>query len=142
MAVGVRAATPADEARCLELIATLTGETGGAGWSRTFNALLSADRGEVLVADEGGELLGVATVSYNLAIRYSGEYAQLEELIVDTAARGKNVGGLLVEAAIERARTRGCAEFGLYLLESTEHNRPFYEKYGFELIGSERRQRL
>ena len=96
----------------------------------------------MLVADEGGTLLGVATVSYNLAIRYAGEYAQLEELIVDPAARGKNVGGRLVETAVERARRRGCAEFGLYLLDATEHNRPFYEKYGFEHIGSEMRQPL
>ena len=87
-------------------------------------------------------MLGLVTVSYNLAIRYAGEYAQLEELIVAPEARGKNVGGLLVQAAIERARTRGCAEFGLYLLEATEHNRPFYEKYGFRHVGSEMRQPL
>jgi hypothetical protein len=35
----------------------------------------------------------VLTVSYNLAIRYAGEYAQLEELIIDPAACGKNIGG-------------------------------------------------
>ena len=81
-------------------------------------------------------------MSYNLAIRYGGEYAQLEELIVDPAARGKNVGGLLIQATIERARARGCAEYGLYLVERTEHNRPFYEKYGFVRVGSEMRQRL
>jgi len=142
MTVDIRVAAGTDEARCLELIETLTGETRAAGWSATFEALLGGERGEVLVADEGGTLLGVATTSYNLAIRYAGEYAQLEELIVDPAARGKNVGGLLVGAAVERARTRGCAEFGLYLLETTEHNRPFYEKYGFEYVGSEMRQRL
>ena len=142
MTIGIRTATNSDQARCLELIEQLTGGTRVAGWAATFEALLDARRGEVLVADEAGTLLGVATVSYNLAIRYAGEYAQLEELIVDPAARGKNVGGLLVGTAVERARTRGCAEFGLYLLESTEHNRPFYEKYGFEYVGSEMRQRL
>ncbi len=73
-----------------------------------------------------------------MAIRYAGEYAQLEELVVDPAARGKgqgargkNLGGLLVKTATQRARKRGCAEFGLYRREATEQNRPLYEKYGF-----------
>jgi GNAT superfamily N-acetyltransferase len=140
--IHIRVAEDRDEPRCLELIETLTGETRTEDWPGTFRALLERGRGEVLVADEKGSLLGLATVSYNLAIRYGGEYAQLEELIVDPDARGRNLGGLLVGAAVESARRRGCAEFGLYLLERTEHNRPFYEKYGFEYIGSEMRQRL
>jgi len=138
----IRPAEDGDETTCLEMIEALTGSARTDEWSATFKALLDGSRGEVLVADEAGALLGVATVSYNLAIRYAGEYAQLEELIVAPAARGKNVGGLLVGAAVERARTRGCAEFGLYLMESTERNRSFYEKYGFEHIGSEMRQQL
>ena len=135
-------AEPGDEASCLELTETLTGPSRAPGWAETFRVLLDGSRGEVLVASDAGEPLGVATVSYNLAIRYAGEYAQLEELIVTPAARGKNAGGLLVGTAVERARSRGCAEFGLYLVASTEANRPFYEKYGFEYVGSELRQRL
>ena len=54
----------------------------------------------------------------------------------------RNLGGRLVQAVVEIAATRGCAEIGLYLLESTEPNRPFYAKYGFEGVGSEMRQRL
>lgn len=142
MEPNIRAATDADEASCLEMIESLTGAERAVGWADTFHELVSGSRGEVLVADAAGSLLGVVTVSYNLAIRYAGEYAQLEELIVSQAARGKNVGGLLVAAAVERARARGCAEFGLYLLEATERNRPFYEKYGFRHVGSELRQRL
>ena len=40
------------------------------------------------------KILGMASISFNLALRYNGEYCQLEELIVDQNARGKNVGGL------------------------------------------------
>ena len=143
MSLKVRVAKGAEQDRCLEMIGALTGQASSSqGWIKTFQALLSGERGDVLVADDSGTLLGVVTVSYNLAIRYAGEYAQLEELIVDPVARGRNVGGLLVEAAVARARDRGCAELGLYLLETTERNRPFYEKYGFEYVGSEMRQRL
>ena len=104
--------------------------------------LLSKERGQITVAVEDGTVLGMATVSFNLALRYGGEYCQLEELIVSPRARGRNLGGRLVQTVVEIASTRGCAEIGLYLLESTEHNRPFYAKYGFEGVGSEMRQRL
>lgn len=129
----------------MELLDALRGATGGKldpQPGEAFDRLLSAERGEVLVAVEDGIVLGMASVSYNLAMRYGGEYCQLEELIVDPSARGKNLGGLLVTATVERARSRGCAEYGLYLVASTEHNLPFYEKYGFEKVGSELRQRL
>ena len=107
-----------------------------------FEELLTLARGQIVVAEEDGALLGMVTVSYNLAIRYDGEYCQLEELIVSPAARGKNVGGLLVQRAVDNARVRGCGEIGLYLVASTKHNEPFYEKYGFVTIGEEMRQPL
>tara|TARA_B100000131_G_C17703840_1_gene445835 strand:+ start:306 stop:455 length:150 start_codon:yes stop_codon:yes gene_type:complete len=48
----------------------------------------------------------------------------------------------LVSAAVEQAREAGCNDFGLYLMPQTEHNRPFYEKYGFAALGTEMRQLL
>lgn len=142
MTVTTRRAIAGDKERCLALIEILTGRTQSERWRETFDALMSEERGTVLVCEEEGAILGVATISFNLAIRYAGEYCQLEELIVDSAARGKNAGGLLVQATIDAARGRGCAEMGLYLVESTEGNRPFYEKYGFEFVGSEMRMAL
>jgi GNAT superfamily N-acetyltransferase len=142
MSVVTRPARAADEDRCLALIESLTSAAAAPGWRRTYRELLGGARGAILVAEEADAILGVATASYNLAIRYAGEYAQLEELIVDPAARGKNAGGLLVQAVVDAARARGCGEIGLYLIESTERNRPFYEKYGFRVVGSEMRQTL
>ena len=126
----------------MELLSMLVGEAPDGGWGGTFDALLGRERGEIHVADEDGTLLGMATVSYNLAMRYRGEYCQLEELIVDPEARGKNVGGLLVQASLDRAKQRGCAEYGLYLVATTERNQPFYEKYGLVRVGSEMRMDL
>ncbi len=148
MSLEIRPARAEDEARCLELLAVLAGTTGSARPSEqepiaaAFRSLLDGARGEILVADEDGLLLGMASVSYNIAMRYGGEYCQLEELIVTPEARGKNVGALLVQSTVDRARARGCPEYGLYLLPTTEHNLPFYQKFGFEKIGTELRQRL
>jgi GNAT superfamily N-acetyltransferase len=145
MPVNIRNANSEDKQSCMALLAALnsaTGSSSGTPAGTVFLQLLEKDRGEIIVAIEDDRILGMATVSYNLALRYDGEYCQLEELIVLPEARGKNIGGLLVQRTMENARSRGCAEYGLYLFETTEHNRPFYEKYGFSVIGSEMRQRL
>jgi len=107
--------------------------------SECYCALLNEERGSVLVAEDESGFLGCICFSYNLAIRYGGEYAQIEELIVNENARGKRVGALLVQASIDAARERGCREIGLYAKEPTVL---FYEKLGFVYEASELRQRL
>ena len=146
MSITLRPAESTDQDRVAELLAAL----GAAAdlrplpdnFATTFADLLDQSRGRIIVADEAGSILGMASVSYNVAMRYGGEYCQLEELIVDPEARGKNVGELLVQQTIDDAKARGCAEYGLYLVEHTEHNRPFYEKYGLEAVGTEMRMPL
>ena len=145
MVLTIRPAVAADQGRCLELVNSLAEHAGASVHERAaevFEQLLDGARGLVLVAQEEEVVLGLASVSFNLAMRYGGEYCQLEELIVDPAARGKNVGAALVEATLALARERGCGEYGLYLVERTESNWPFYQKFGFERVGTELRQPL
>lgn len=145
MSVIVRLAKLEDQSRCLELLDVLAKATSDSYKifdSETFKNLISNERGSLLVAEENGTVLGMASISFNLALRYNGEYCQLEELVVDPNARGKNVGGLLLEETVKLAKKRGCKEYGLYILESTKHNQGFYEKYGFIKVGEEMRQPL
>lgn len=141
MPIDVRPAVPDDEDAVFALLVQLRDESIARSEPARalFRELLSSDRGSVLVAVEGDDVLGVITTSYNLAIRYGGAYAQIEELVVDERARGKQAGAALVRAAIAAARERGCAEIGLYAREA---NRPFYEKFGFTYAGPEMRQPL
>jgi len=145
MSVIVRLAKLEDQQRCSELLNVLAKATSDSHEifdSETFEHLISNERGSLVVAEENGKVLGMASISFNLALRYNGEYCQLEELVVDSEARGKNIGGLLIEEIIRLAKERGCKEAGLYILESTKHNRGFYEKYGFIKVGQEMRQAL
>lgn len=145
MTVAIRNAKKTDREACIELLQELRAADRGplsVDAGEVFDRLLDGVRGRVLVAEDDGELLGLASVTFNLAMRYGGEYCQLEELVVDPNARGKQVGARLVEATIEQARARGCAEIGAYLVAATEHNRPFYEKFGFQSVGTEMRQVL
>ena len=143
MTVKIRFANPEDQETCIDFIGTLNGGLVQHDWHVTFAALVTRERGSVYVAedDELG-VLGVATVSFNLAVRYGGEYCQLEEIYVDPKARDRKCGGLLLQAVIDGARKRGCVEVGLYITHRHAANRPFYEKFGFEDVGVEVRQRL
>jgi len=138
--VRTRPATAEDRDRCFDLIETLTGAARTDEWVEVFGSHLAQERGAIIVAENDDGILGCATVSYNLAVRYGGEYCELEELIVDETARGLNLGRILVQRTIDDAKRRGCAEIGLYLVPTTEGNRGFYEKLGFEVLGTEMRQ--
>jgi len=145
MSVNIRLAKPEDQRRCSELLNVLakaTSEPYEIFDSDTFSNLISNERGSLVIAEENGIILGMASISFNLALRYNGEYCQLEELVVDQDARGKNIGGLLIQETLRLAKNRGCKEVGLYVLDSTKHNQTFYEKYGFIKIGEEMRQSL
>lgn len=137
----IRPARAEDEERVLELLKALGGEKlyVTEGTRAAFKDVLDGSRGSIRVVDDGGKVAGMISFSFNLAMRYGGEYAQIEELIVDEAYRGYGLGALLVEASITAARERGCKEMGLY---AGDHNRPFYEKCGFVFEGSELRQAL
>ena len=145
MSVNIRLAKLEDQLRCSELLNVLAKATSGSKEifdTETFEDLISNKRGSLVVAEEDGKILGMASVSFNLALRHNGEYCQLEELVVDQDARGKNVGGLLIEETFRLANNRGCKEVGLYVLDSTKHNQTIYEKFGFIKIGEDMRQSL
>ena len=107
MSVIVRLAKLEDQNRCAELLEVLAKATSDPHEifdSKTFKNLISNERGSLVVAEENGTVLGMASISFNLALRYNGEYCQLEELVVNKEARGKNVGGLLIEETIKLAK--------------------------------------
>jgi len=138
----VRLGTLADESAVFALLpALMEGElVAGTPIEQSSEAravyrdLVTSARGSVIVFEVDGEVLGVITSSYVSAIRYGGEYARLEELIVDDKARGTGAGMALLKAAIAEARRRGCSPVTLYSRETT---RAFYEKAGFRYAGPE-----
>ncbi|MEA2836549.1 MAG: hypothetical protein QOD89_1099 [Bradyrhizobium sp.] len=138
----VRFGTLADESAVFALLPALTEAELVAGIPiersdaarAVYRDLVTSTRGSVIVLEVDGEVLGVITSSYVSAIRYGGDYARLEELIVDDKARGTGAGMALLQAAIAEARRRGCSLVTLYSRETT---RAFYEKAGFRYTGPE-----
>ena len=144
-----RLAKPEDSGRALALVEHLVGRFESEALliaKQTFDTLCDRVRGEIRLAfraDDTGEteLLGVCTQSFPVALRFStggcpkGEYAVLEEMIVSETGRGLGIGRILLQAAIDSAQRRGCAEMGLYVVNGLG-SRPFYERMGFEFEGT------
>ena len=140
----VRAARKEDQPLLVDLLKQLFAgaqdvRADDSAWAGAIPELLESDRLQVLVVEDEQGVVGMVSFSFNQALRYAGEYCQVEELIVDPRGRGKNLGALLVKSAIAAARNRGCLEIGLYAREET---RAFYEKLGFRYRGPEVRLAL
>jgi ribosomal protein S18 acetylase RimI-like enzyme len=93
---------------------------------------------ERLLADPDTEFLlagdppaGVLQLRFRHAVWTGADDANLEDLFVSAEARGSGLGRELVEAALERARERGCARILLDTNESNEAALRLYESVGF-----------
>jgi GNAT superfamily N-acetyltransferase len=86
----------------------------------------------VLVADDGGVLVGICTAYQDLhSVRY-GYRAWVEDLAVDPQRRSEGIGKALMDAAKAWARERGATHLELdSALTRTDAHR-FYEREGAE----------
>ena len=140
--VKVRKATLEDETKVFELMGELF-QGGGSSEDRVRNMQASYKefreiikdnkKGDVLVAEEDGDMLGLITLAYPEAIRCGGIYASIEEFVVTERARGKGVGGQLMEAAIAEATARGCDEMDVN--RPSDLGYPVYLRHGLKDLG-------
>ncbi len=135
--VEIRKATLDDEARVFDLLRQLITSASAdhpvnqKRGSDTFRKMLDDDdAGTVFVAEEDGVMLGLVTLSYPLAIRCGGPYSSIEEFIVTEQARGKGVGGALLEAAVTKATEKGCYE--LLVSRPSDLGLPVYIRHGWK----------
>ena len=92
----------------------------------------------VLVAVEGGEVLGWASIgqwSPKGAYRRTGEVS----VYVDEAARGRGLGGRLLEALVERARESDVKVLLARLALPNPASMAIHEAVGFRSFGTQRR---
>lgn len=110
------------------------------GWDpdRAGRALREAIAGEpsaVLVAEEGGEAIGLCTAYLDLNSVRFGLRCWVEDLVVDPARRSQGAGGALLDAAADWARERGTTHLELDTgLARTDAQR-FYARRGPDAVG-------
>lgn len=79
---------------------------------------------------ETGVIVGTLTLAFYRIP--TGLQARIEDVIVDGDARGRGVGALLTEVAIDKARTAGAKTVGLTSRPSRESANRLYTRLGFE----------
>lgn len=86
----------------------------------------------LLAAAAGERIVGVLTLAWYDAP--SGRKAWIEDVVVDSAARGCGAGDALVRAAVEHAARIGAERVMLTSNPAREAARSLYRKVGFEEV--------
>jgi ribosomal protein S18 acetylase RimI-like enzyme len=91
--------------------------------------IMATERADYLLA--GDPPAGVAQLRYRHSVWTGTDDCWLEDLYVEDHARGNGLGRALVEAAVGRARERGCARVELDVDEGNAAAQALYEAAGF-----------
>ena len=85
---------------------------------------------EVIVAERGGEILGLAASCRRFELHTRDRTLWLADLVVAEGARSQGLGSLLVQALSRRARALGCTAIVAELWVGNASARPFYDRIG------------
>src|SRR5438874_6493419 len=89
----------------------------------------AVERGDVYVALEAGQVLGVAVTERR------DEDLYIDRLGVDPSRQGSGLGGWLLVRLEELARSSGLTAMSLETAEMMEHLIRLYRRHGFEIVG-------
>ncbi|MFI0482691.1 GNAT family N-acetyltransferase [Actinomadura sp. 9N215] len=97
-----------------------------------FTAIEKDPNNTLIVAEVAGEVAGTLQLTFIPGLTYTGsERAQIEGVRIAASQRGRGLGQLMIDWAIDQARDRGCRVVQL----TTDRQRPdairFYQKIGF-----------
>ena len=128
--VVVRRLRAADERRGFyALLAQLT-KVGNGEFKQRFNSISDGPEYVYVVESEDGARV-VASGTLVLERKFTrncGVCGHIEDVVVDSSARGQDLGRVLIEALTEAARASGCYKV---ILDCSESNAGFYERCGY-----------
>lgn len=100
-------------------------ETTLTTWSRFFDG---DEPMHALVAESGGNLLGLAHFLFHRSTTQSGPVCYLQDLFTVEAARGKGIGRALIEAVYEHAKAAGSGRVYWQTHETNTTAMQLYDK--------------
>ena len=133
MAITVRDARAGDEDTVVELVQELARATGGSSpvdREHVRRWLADPACGAVL-GELDGRVAGLLTYQIGASLYHAGRCSVIEELVVCEEARGRGVGGALLDEAVRRAQASGCAEAGISTLPDNAAAARLYRRHGF-----------
>jgi predicted N-acetyltransferase YhbS len=137
--IRIRPAAREDLPRLIELLGELHDRGGDEAVARrasdTWEQILASSGRTVLVAEDGGELVGSAdlVVVPNLT-HDAAPWAIVENVVVADARRRQGMGRALMEEAVARARAAGCYKVQLLSRLDRAGAHDFYRALGFERL--------
>jgi GNAT superfamily N-acetyltransferase len=88
----------------------------------------------LLAGPDEGHPTGVCQLRYRYGLWYEALDCWLEDVYVEEAARRSGIGRALGEAALDRARERGCRRIQLDVNEVNPQALALYESLGFDAM--------
>ena len=143
MTVTIRLATPADRDAVAALLSDQLHDHGIGTSADAIDRvvellLLRPHRGQFVVAEDAGRMVGLAAISFGFPIEHGGRGAWLEELFVEPAARGHGLGERLLAAALDTAAAGGAVAIDLEIERGHERVESLYRRAGFEPLARAR----
>lgn len=126
--LSIRSAGDADAARIVGLICQL-GEDSDVDEAYVQHYLSGRDR-DILLAQRGGEVVGLLSYSVRADLYHAGNSVLIEELVVEESCRGQGIGGMLLEELLERLPGLGCKEVCLAVMPANDAAVRFYKRHG------------
>jgi ribosomal protein S18 acetylase RimI-like enzyme len=105
-----------------------------AGLDEMARALIAStdDQGMLLVAEDGGEVIGFAAVGWKWSSLRGARIAVLEDLFVAPEARGRRAADALIEACASRARASGAPVMTWLTAPDNHRAQAVYDRVGGE----------
>lgn len=135
MEISIRDARLSDAQSLAALVGQLGYPTSGEAIVGRLKRLLSSEADRIVVAEVGGEVVGLACLHTSHSVAYDEPAAKLSAIVVDELHRRRGVGEALVQEMEREAKRRRCC---LILLTTATHRddaHAFYERIGFEETG-------
>ena len=139
--IEIRKAAAEDEQDMIRLILEL-GRTVGyeeeiqdidfESWLKAFRDMLASPQWTFLVAHEGEKMVGLLVFYLRPTLTTGKNRAKIGALVVTEEVRGKGVGRLLIEEALEQARAMNCSSLDTSTELDNHKAIAFYEKLGFK----------
>jgi GNAT superfamily N-acetyltransferase len=148
----IRPAAAADVAAIAAAVERLLVELGGRRPPRQDleaeirAALEDPGVGALIVAEAGGEIVGVLSASWQRALHVPGRYATIQDLWTHPDWRSRSVGAGLVDELADLCRAQGVARIEVGLpresFDAIRATEAFYLRNGFEQLGPRLRRLL
>jgi len=114
-----------------ELVGSPVGSISYTTLEEIYKTNLLSDNKELFVAELSGEVVGFASLTFDIRLSEAGKVAVIDELVVKEKERNKGIGSALVQCIVKLAKSNCCCliEVASNFRRGAAHR--FYEKNKF-----------